>query len=73
MARLRFCDSCGARLPMGASARRRYCDDACRAQVYRDRQVADRIWRLGMMLAEAESAALPDGTALAGVSHDSSA
>ncbi|MCX5166151.1 hypothetical protein OOK39_44735 [Streptomyces sp. NBC_00264] len=36
-------------------ARRRYCDDACRAQAYRDRQVADRIWRLGLMLAEAEA------------------
>ncbi|MFB7216503.1 hypothetical protein [Streptomyces sp. NPDC056255] len=57
MARVRFCDSCGARLPTGASARRRYCDDACRAQAYRDRQVADRIWRLGLMLAQAETPA----------------
>ncbi|MGW1410086.1 hypothetical protein [Streptomyces sp. NPDC002403] len=39
MARVRFCDSCGARPPEGAS----------------DRQVAERIWRLGLMLAAAES------------------
>lgn len=54
MARRRFCASCGARLPLSASARRRYCDDACRAQAYRDRQVAERIWGLGLMLGEAE-------------------
>lgn len=55
MARTRFCDSCGARLHTAASARRRYCDDACRAQAYRDRRTAERIWGLGLMLAEARS------------------
>ncbi|MCY0954114.1 hypothetical protein [Streptomyces sp. H27-S2] len=55
MARIRYCDSCGARLPLGASVRRRYCGDACRAQAYRSRQSARRIWRLGLMLGEAES------------------
>ncbi|MEU7363342.1 MULTISPECIES: hypothetical protein [Streptomyces] len=54
MARIRFCLSCGARLPRSASARRRYCDDVCRAQAYRARRVSDRIMALGMLLAEAE-------------------
>ncbi|MBI0377289.1 hypothetical protein JBE27_13690 [Streptomyces albiflaviniger] len=54
MARIRFCDSCGARLPRGASARRRYCDDVCRAQAYRDRKRADHAFGLGLMLGEAE-------------------
>ncbi|MFE5563126.1 hypothetical protein [Streptomyces sp. NPDC056544] len=54
MARIRYCASCGARLPRSASARRRYCDDACRAQAYRDRRRADRSFALGLMLAEAE-------------------
>lgn len=43
-----------SREPQSASARRRYCDDACRAKAYRDRQVAERIWGLGLMLGEAE-------------------
>ncbi|MFE3906664.1 GntR family transcriptional regulator [Streptomyces sp. NPDC059153] len=38
----------------GGMARLRFCDDACRAQAYRDWQVADRTWRLGLTLAEAE-------------------
>lgn len=54
VARIRFCDSCGARLPRNASARRRYCDDVCRAQAYRARQTSDRIMTLAMMLADAE-------------------
>ncbi|MET8767403.1 hypothetical protein [Streptomyces sp. NPDC004658] len=39
---------------LSASARRRYCDDVCRAQAYRARRVSDRIMALGMLLAEAE-------------------
>lgn len=54
MARIRYCANCGARLPLKASARRRYCDDVCRSQAYRSRVASDRIWTLGMMLAEAE-------------------
>ncbi|MFD4764243.1 hypothetical protein ACFWOJ_37145 [Streptomyces sp. NPDC058439] len=54
MARVRFCASCGVRLPRGAPARRRYCDGACRAQAYRDRQTSDRIMGLALMLREAE-------------------
>ncbi|BAJ25871.1 hypothetical protein KSE_76560t [Kitasatospora setae KM-6054] len=42
MARVRYCASCGGRLPRGASSRRRYCDDACRAQAYRDRKAEQR-------------------------------
>ncbi|MEV7239362.1 hypothetical protein AB0N06_37510 [Streptomyces sp. NPDC051020] len=34
--------------------RRRYCDDVCPAQAYRDRQTAERAWGLGLMLGEAE-------------------
>jgi hypothetical protein len=54
MGRIRFCASCGARLPRNASPRRRYCDDVCRAQAYRARKTSDRIMGLAMMLAEAE-------------------
>ncbi|WP_055523201.1 hypothetical protein [Streptomyces graminilatus] len=54
MARIRFCASCGARLPRSASARRRYCDDVCRAQAYRARRASDRIMTLAMMLGDAE-------------------
>ncbi|MFH7340654.1 hypothetical protein [Streptomyces sp. KHY 26] len=54
MGRIRFCASCGARLPIKASPRRRYCDDVCRAQAYRDRRTSDRIMGLALMLAEAE-------------------
>lgn len=43
-----------ARLPRGASARRWYCDDVCRAQAYRDRNRADHAFELGLMLGEAE-------------------
>jgi hypothetical protein len=41
-------------LPKDASARRRYCDDVCRAQAYRDRRTANRIMGLGLMLGEAD-------------------
>ncbi|MFJ5738280.1 hypothetical protein [Streptomyces microflavus] len=51
MARIRYCANCGARLPLRAPARRRYCDDVCRSQAYRSRVASDRIWTLGMMLA----------------------
>ncbi|MER6092415.1 hypothetical protein [Streptomyces bluensis] len=54
MARIRYCASCGARLPRNVSARRKYCDDVCRAQMYRDQRKADRIMGLAMMLADAE-------------------
>ncbi|MDT9701618.1 hypothetical protein [Streptomyces sp. P17] len=54
MARIRYCDSCGARLPRSASARRRYCDDVCRARWYREQRRTDRSWGLAMMLADAE-------------------
>ncbi|GAA2904662.1 hypothetical protein GCM10010524_40660 [Streptomyces mexicanus] len=54
MGRVRFCASCGARLPRSASARRRYCDDVCRAQAYRARRASDRVMTLAMMLADAE-------------------
>ncbi|MFF3260920.1 hypothetical protein [Streptomyces sp. NPDC002932] len=54
MAPIRYCANCDVRLPLRTSARRRYCDDACRSQAYRRRVAADRSWQLGMMLAEAE-------------------
>lgn len=54
LARIRFCASCGTRLPRSAPARRCYCDDVCRAHAYRARQTSDRIMTLAMMLAEAE-------------------
>lgn len=54
VARIRFCATCGVRLPRSATARRRYCDGACRAQAYRDRQMSDRILGLALMLGEAE-------------------
>lgn len=54
MGRIRFCASCGVRLPRNASPRRRYCDDVCRAQGYRARKTFDRIMGLALMLAEAE-------------------
>ncbi|WP_030753210.1 hypothetical protein [Streptomyces sp. NRRL S-31] len=54
MARIRFCASCGARLPRSASTKRLYCDDVCRAQAYRARQASERIMTLAMMLADAE-------------------
>nr|AAX51353.1 unknown [Streptomyces sp. FQ1] len=54
MGRIRFCASCGARLPRNASPRRLYCDDVCRAHAYRDRKKAAQDFVLGLMLAEAE-------------------
>ncbi|MEW1657926.1 hypothetical protein [Streptomyces sp. NPDC093707] len=46
MARVRFCACCGARLPRSAPPQRRYCDDTCRAQAFRDRQVEERRYAL---------------------------
>jgi predicted nucleic acid-binding Zn ribbon protein len=54
VARIRHCASCGARLPKEASVRRRYCDDVCRAQAYRERQTAARALGLALMLGDAE-------------------
>lgn len=54
MGRVRVCALCGARLPGRASARRKYCDDVCRSQAYRERRATERVIGLGLVLAEAE-------------------
>ncbi|PWS50891.1 hypothetical protein DLE01_15710 [Streptomyces sp. FT05W] len=50
MARVRCCALCGARLPRDAVAGRRYCDAACRAQAYRERRAAERMFGVGVLL-----------------------
>ncbi len=50
VARVRWCALCGARLPRDAVAGRRYCDAACRAQAYRERRAAERMFGVAVLL-----------------------
>ncbi|KND38216.1 hypothetical protein IQ60_00115 [Streptomyces europaeiscabiei] len=44
---------CGAGLPNDSVAGRRYCDAACRAQAYRERRAAERMFSIAVLLGEA--------------------
>lgn len=44
---------CGAGLPNDSVAGRRYCDAACRAQAYRERRAAERMFGIAVLLVEA--------------------